>query len=261
MTNREGTPIWYELLTTAPDAAQDFYAAVTGWKFQTPPGGLERGYRLFSDADGEGIGGVMQMPEGAPFDPIWAVYFGVEDVDASAAKVKSLGGSVHIEPQDIPGVGRFAFVADPQGATFYLMRGASDEASTAFAMEKLGHCAWNELVTSDQEAALEFYSALFGWEKSGAMPMGEMGDYTFLKCGDVDLGAMMTRQEDTKRPFWNFAFSIADIDAANAAVEAGGGTVYQGPTELPTEGDWLIQTRDPQGATAMFVGPRLQEKK
>src|SRR5690554_6858930 len=104
MTNREGTPIWYELLTTAPDAAQDFYAAVTGWKFQTPPGGLERGYRLFSDADGEGIGGVMQMPEGAPFDPIWAVYFGVEDVDASAAKVKSLGGSVHIEPQDIPGV-------------------------------------------------------------------------------------------------------------------------------------------------------------
>ena len=63
---------------------------------------------------------------------------------------------------------------------FYLMRGDSDGQSTAFAPMKAGHRSWNELVTSDQEAALDFYGALFGWTKTGAMPMGEMGEYAFV---------------------------------------------------------------------------------
>ncbi len=256
MTNRDGTPIWYELMTDAPDPAQVFYGRVMGWTYQTPPGGMERDYRTFS-IDGAGVGGVMKAPEGAAFAPIWAVYFGVADVDAMAAKVTDLGGRIHMQPQDIPGVGRFAFVADPQGAMFYLMRGDSDEDSTAFAPMKAGHCSWNELVTSDQTAALEFYEQLFGWKKTGAMPMGEMGEYTFIGSGEDTIGAMMNARDREAAPFWNFAFTVPDIDAAKAAVESGGGTVLQGPMELPgDEGDWLIQTRDPQGAKVMFTGKR-----
>ncbi len=257
MTNRDGTPIWYELMTNAPDAAQDFYGKVMGWEFQKPPGGLERDYRTFS-ADGEGVGGVMKAPDDASFAPIWAVYFGVSEVDAMAAKVKDLGGSIYMEPQDIPGVGRFAFVADPQGAMFYLMRGGSDQDSTAFAPTKTGHCCWNELVTSDQTAALDFYAKLFGWKKTGAMPMGDNGDYTFFGKDDVEmLGAMMNAQMAGGKPFWNFAFNVPDIDAAKSAVEGGGGSVTHGPLELPgDQGDWMIQADDPQGAKVMFVGKR-----
>lgn len=91
------------------------------------------------------MAGVMKAPDGSPFGTTWVVYFGVADVDAMAAKVEKLGGSIHMEPQDIPGVGRFAFAADPQGAMFYLMRGESDENSTAFAPMKAGHCGWNVL--------------------------------------------------------------------------------------------------------------------
>lgn len=261
MTNPQGTPIWYELMTDAPDAAQEFYAGVMGWTFQSPPGGMERDYRTFTATDDEAVGGVMHIPDGAPFGPTWAVYFGVDDVDATVEKLKLLGGSVYMEPQDIPDVGRFAFVSDPQGASFYVMRGDSDEESTAFEPSAPGHCSWNELVTSDQAAALEFYGALFGWEKSGAMPIGDNGDYSFIRCGDADIGAMMDRPDEHKnsQPFWNFAFQVADIDAAKAAAESGGATVTYGPIKLPDE-NWLIQVDDPQGARVMFTGARTEKK-
>lgn len=253
MTNPDGTPIWYELMTDAPDAAQAFYAPVMGWDFDAPPGGMERDYRIFTAADGEGVGGVMPTTMPAT----WAFYVGVGDVDAMAARVTDLGGRVHLGPQDIPGVGRFAFVADPQGASFYLMRGDSAADSTAFAPAKSGHCSWNELVTSDQDGALAFYGALFGWTKAGAMPMGGMGDYTFIGHDGGMIGAMMTAPQPGTAPFWNFAFTVPDIDRAKAAVEAGGGTVRQGPVELPgDEGDWMIQIDDPQGARVMLTGKR-----
>lgn len=259
MTNRQGTPIWYELMTADPAAAQAFYGKVMDWSFTAQLVGAERDYRTFNAADGEGVGGVMKAPIGASFAPVWAVYFGVDDVDATATRLKSLGGSVHMEPQDIPGVGRFAFVADPQGAFFYLMRGNSDADSTAFSMSKAGHCTWNELVTSDQAAALEFYSALFGWEKSGSMPMGEMGDYTFITSGRAEIGAMMNRQKADTMPYWNFAFHVPDLDVAKDALIAGGGIITHDMHPLPIGDDWMMQGTDPQGAKVIFTGARNQE--
>lgn len=261
MTNHHGTPIWYELATGTPDAAQDFYGRVMGWGFETPPGGLERGYRIFSASDGEGIGGMVQTSNGASAAPAspagWMVFFGVDDVDAAARKVKSLGGQIEVEPRDIPGVARFALAVDPQGARFYLMRGMSDGDSTAFAPEKTGHCSWNELTTSDQEAALDFYAGLFGWEKAGAMPMGEnMGDYTFIRAGDVRIGAMMDARGVEAGSAWNLAFSVADIDAAKTAIEQGGGTVVYGPMELPDDNGWAMQALDPQGRKVSFSSTR-----
>lgn len=256
MGDRQGTPVWYELLSDDPDAAEAFYARVAGWRFARPPGGLQRDYRTFAAADGEDIGGVLGRPDGATFGPLWLVYFGVDDVDAATARLTSLGGSVDIEPTDIPGVGRFSFVADPQGARFYLMRVDGDGSGAAYAPTKPGHCSWNELVTTDQKAALEFYSALLGWERIGSMPMGAMGDYTFVACGDTRIGAMMDAADASVTPCWNFAFTVPEIDAAKAAVEAGGGTVRLGPLELPEDGGWLIQCDDPRGGKVMFSAAR-----
>lgn len=257
MPNPDGTPIWYELITNAPDEAQKFYGDVMGWKFEQTQAAPDREYHLCLPPNEPPLCGMVKMPDGAPFPPHWAVYFGVNDVDAATNKLKSLGGEVHMGPQDIPGVGRFAFVADPQGASFYLMRGDSDENSQSFDPKTSGHFSWNELVTSDQKAALKFYSDLFGWKKTGAMPMGDSGDYTFFGKGKVAMfGAMMDLPGKDPRPYWNFALQVADIDVTKSAVKSGGGKLTQGPIELPVGNDWLIQVDDPQGVKMMFTGPR-----
>ena len=256
MISRDGTLLWYELITDDPDAAQDFYGPVIGWTFSRMQGRPESDYRSFDAPDGEGVGGVMRTPDHAKGMPAtWLVYFGVSDVDSMTDKARALGARVEIEPTDIPDVGRFSFLSDPQGARFYLMRGIGDGNSPAFAPMRPGHCSWNELVTSDQTAALDFYGQLFGWRKMGSMPMEGMGDYTFIGQDDDMIGAMMDMPD--KAPCWNFAFTVPDVDAVRAAVESGGGTVVYGPMELPgDEGDWVIQVNDPQGATVMFTGKR-----
>ena len=89
------------------------------------------------------------------------------------------------------------------------------------------------------------------------MPMGDAGDYTFIGEGDDMIGAMMDVQETGTTPFWNFAFTVEDLDAARRAVESGGGTITHGPMELPgDQGDWLVQATDPEGAGVMFTGRR-----
>lgn len=254
MTNKHGDFIWYDLMTSDPVAAQDFYGAVLGWSFAgTGPGGLDY---IITSMGPDGVGGIMKIPEGAPMPPCWLGYIGVDDVDAKAAQIKVAGGSVHMEPQDIPGVGRFAFVADPQGVLFYIMKGASDEASLAFAADRPrpGHCAWNELATTDQTAALDFYTGQFGWQKDGEMDMGAMGKYEFLRHGGV-IGAMMTKTPHQPVAAWTYYFRVPDINAAVATVNAKGGRIFHGPVEVPG-GDFIINAFDPQGAAFALVGAR-----
>ena len=253
--NPHGSFIWYELLTADPDAVAAFYGNVIGWT-ATDSGQLEVDYRLFSAA-GTPVAGHMKLPEGAEeagMRPGWLGYIGVDDVDSAVADIVEAGGKVLMPAMDLEGVGRMALVADPQGVSFYVMRGASEEASTAFDAVKAGHCSWNELSTPDQAGALDFYTALFGWEKGDVMPMGEMGGYQFIHHGDGMIGAMMTNPPGMPAG-WRFAFGVRDVDEAAAKIEAGGGTVHHGPVEVPG-GDRVVMASDPQGADFMAVGPR-----
>lgn len=252
MTNHHGTPIWYELMTTDADAAQEFYADVVGWSIARADMAGTGDYRIFTASDGQGTGGLMTLPDGAPMKPGWFGYVGVDDVDATAEKLQQLGGSVHMGPQDIPGVGRFAFVADPQGMNFYIMRGESSQDSQAFAVTAPGHCGWNELVTSDHKAALAFYGELFDWENPETMPMGEMGDYAFIDHHGTRIGATMTAGAGWPTR-WSYYFNVPSIDAAKARLETAGGTVTQGPHEVPG-GMHVVLATDPQGAAFALVG-------
>jgi len=257
MSNPHGTPIWYELITSDPDAAQAFYTQVIGWSAGAFGGAAVDGpddYRILSAADGQGIGGLMRTPAGAPPEPRWSGYICVDDVDAAVGKVMAAAGSTLMPATTLEGVGRFALVADPQGVPFYLMRGASPEASHAFDPKVEGHCTWHELMTSDDQAALAFYGDQFGWNKAGAMPMGEMGDYSFLAHGDVTIGAVM-RAPPGERSGWQYYFRVGDIDAAHARVQEAGGTVHMGPHEVPG-GDWIVVASDPQGAHFGLVGAK-----
>jgi predicted enzyme related to lactoylglutathione lyase len=253
--NRHGSFIWYELLTADPDAAAAFYGDVIGWTAASAgQPGID--YRIFS-ANGTPVAGHMKLPEGASeagMRPGWLGYIGVDDVDSAVADIIGAGGKVHMPATDLEGVGRMALVADPQGVPFYVMRGASDEASSSFAPMEAGHCNWNELSTPDQNGALAFYTGRFGWDKGEVMPMGEMGGYQFIHHDGGMIGAIMTNPPG--RPAaWNFAFGVPDIDEAAAKISAGGGTVHHGPVEVPG-GDWVVMASDPQGAAFMAVGAR-----
>jgi hypothetical protein len=260
MTNQHGDFIWYELMTTAPDAAQTFYSGILGWTWQTSdqPG---MDYRLFS-ANGTQVGGMMALSQAMTDGgarPMWAGYVGVDDVDASASSINAAGGSVLMGPQDIPGIGRFAFVTDPQGAHFYIMTDTSGQASDSFARyePKVGHCAWNELATTDPEAAKAFYGHHFGWVKDGEMDMGPMGRYEFLKAGGskpYGIGAVMAKMPEMPVSAWTFYFRVPDIDVAAEAVKSGGGTLLQEPIEIPG-GEYSIVALDPHGAAFGLVGP------
>lgn len=258
MANPHGTPIWHELMTSDPAAAGAFYTHAAGWTLGAFAGnttltGSE--YQIFSAPDGEGVGGMMALPEPmAAMGPSWFVYFGVDDVDAAAAKITAEGGTVHMPPMDLPGVGRMAMCADPGGAAFYVMRGSSPEDSKAFGRNKQGHGEWLELRAADDAVALAFYEAVFGFRKDGAMPMGEMGEYSFIAGADGVIGAIM-RAPPGQRPCWNLYFRTGDIDAAKARIEEAGGAVTNGPHEVPG-GDWVVQAKDPQGASFGLVGSR-----
>lgn len=260
MANRHGTPIWYEIVTPDADAAERFYGAVLGWQSERAPAipGMEMDYRLAS-ANGTGVAGLMQGPAGQAMQPGWLVYFGVDDVDRSVDEAQAAGASVHMPPSDIPGVGRLAFLADPQGAMFYLMRGTSDEDSRAFQCgERVpqGHAVWNELTAPDPDAAIAFYGALLGLRKEGAMPMGELGEYSFIHIGPDCIGAVMGKVPNG-RPGWQVYFSVDNIDAAVDRLTQASGRAVQGPDEIPG-GAFALVAEDDQGARFGLVGPRTR---
>ena len=254
MSNPHGTHIWYELLTTDLAAAADFYGKVIGWTASSYPHAAPDAppYTILS-AGSEGVAGTMKNP--MPTGAVWIGYVGVDDVDAAVARLEQLGGKVHRPAWDLEGIGRMAFVADPQGAVFYLMRGASEQDSTAFAPTTDGHCAWNELYAADQAAAFEFYEAMFGWQKGDSMPMGELGDYTFLNHGGAMIGAVMKKPPEAPAVTWNYYFRVSGIDAATQRIRAAGGTVVTGPEKVPGD-EWVVFALDPQGAAFGLVGSR-----
>lgn len=255
MTNPHGTPIWYELLTPDPDASKRFYDDAIGWTVEAKPSG-EMDYRMIDTGDGL-VGGVFrltpEMTQGGA-RPTWLFYIGVDDVDATVEAIREAGGGVTMGPWDVPGVGRMAMVTDPQGIPFYVMRGSGEGASTAYDRTGMGKCNWNELTTTDQAAAHDFYARLFSWRYPDGMPMGAMGDYVFVEAAGTTIGATMTRHPEGSPAGWRFYFRAPDIDAAARQVEAGGGSVHHGPVEVPG-GEWTILASDPHGAVFGVVGP------
>jgi uncharacterized protein len=252
-SNKAGDFIWYELLTTDAAAAQAFYGQVLPWTF-AGSGQADMDYRIISAPEHD-VAGLMEItPEMAEHGarPVWLSYLAVDDVDAAVDAITQKGGAVQMAAMDVPMVGRMAMVADPQGAPLYVMKPASSEISLAFASDRprVGHAAWNELHTPDPAGAWAFYGEMFGWVKDGDMDMGPLGHYEFIRHGGL-IGAVMPAEA----PAWTAYFRVPDIDAAKAAVEAGGGQVVQGPDEIPG-GEYSMNCLDPQGAAFGLIGYR-----
>jgi predicted enzyme related to lactoylglutathione lyase len=252
----ESTFIWYELLTSDPDAAAKFYGAVLGWVAKDS-GQAGMDYR-FLDMNGVSVGGLMALPADAAaagMPPTWLGYVSVPDVDQSVARIVAAGGAVHMPPMDIAGIGRIAMIADPQGATLYVMAPLGTGAATSYAPRKPGHGGWHELHAKDWPAALAFYGQQFGWRKSATLDMGPMGTYLQFDFGSGDMAGGMMSDPQAVRPYWLYVFNVADIMVAAARIAANGGTVLMEPHQVP-DGQWVVRARDPQGAVFALVGPR-----
>ena len=259
MSNPHGTPIWYELLTPDHAVTKRFYDAVVGWTVGGKPDG-DMDYRMIETPGGGQVGGVMELTDAMKSggaEPRWLFYIGVDDVDRRADRATAAGGAVLMPPFDLPGVGRMAFIADPHGTPFYVMRGVSDAASTVFRHQETaapGYAVWNELTAPDPVAAIGFYAELFGWRQDGAMPMGELGDYSFLHDAGGAIGAVMPPVPGSTVG-WLFYFMVPDIDAAAARVVDEGGRIEQEPVEIPGGGFSLVAV-DPHGVRFGLVGER-----
>lgn len=126
ITREPGSLSWNELATRDVEGAKKFYADLLGWTYEEVPTGPDSTYTIAKSGDHQ-VGGILLMGDqwgDAP--PHWDAYFEVEDCDATAAKAKELGAEIHMEPLDMPGAGRFAFLKDPYGAFFYVIKPPSE---------------------------------------------------------------------------------------------------------------------------------------
>ena len=248
-----GNFVWYDLLTKDPKAAMAFYGETIGWK--TQPFG-DSHYTMWTASQGP-LGGVMELPAeaakmGAP--PHWIGNVCVANVDETVKKVKELGGKVMKEAEDIPTVGRFAVVTDPQGGAISLFTPKGE--MKLHDMEQQGEFCWNELMTTDLEGAFAFYEKIFGWTKIQDMDMGPMGTYRIFGIGDKQVGGMMKKPDGAPMPTaWTYYAQVADVEAAIARATKQGAKVLNGPMDVPGGGRVAV-LMDPQGAAfAMHRNP------
>jgi predicted enzyme related to lactoylglutathione lyase len=251
-----GTFCWIDLSTSDPDAAKGFYAKLFGWDYDDREGA--GGTYSMAMVGGEPVAAIVaQQPQeaGQGVPPHFNNYVSVEDADASLAKVKELGGTTLGDAFDVEGAGLIGVVIDPTGATLFLWQ--PKEHIGAGRVNEPGCLTWNELATTDADAAARFYAALFDW---GLQTMEGPGSaYTIVKVGERSNGGIREQSSDERQagipPNWLPYIVVESADAATAKAGELGGGVLMGPVDMPNQMR-IAALRDPQGAVfAIGEGP------
>ncbi len=237
-----GRFVWHELLTPNKAGAHDFYAKAVGWKKQAWE--QDPSYPMFAAPTGP-LGASVETRDAAPQ---WVAYIGTPDVDATVAAATRLGAKVKTAPTSLSNAGRYAVLEDPQGAAFGIHASPTEPRPDTAAQH--GEYHWHELATStDPIAAFAFYKELFGWDELGRYDMGPPGIYLLFGRNGRQIGGMFDKGKQG-RPgvaHWIGYVRVPDVHATVATVKASGGTLLNGPMEVPGD-DWVAQFRDPHGA-------------
>lgn len=242
-----GAISWAELQTSDPVAATEFYTKVLGWTSETME--MDMGPYTVVKAGDLQVGGIMatQQP-GMP--PCWTLYVTVDNIDAIAAKASELGGTVLVPVMDVPTIGKFCGIQDPQGAFLMAMEyAATDDGQSdldfANGFTTHGAISWSELRTPDPEGARKFYSGLFGWTfDTQEMPTGP---YSSIQVGGTGIGGIIQPPQEGVPPHWGLYITVDDVDAVNAAATSAGATAH-GPTVDVEKVGRFSFLQDPQGA-------------
>ena len=239
--NIQGRFFWQELLCADPAAVTAFYGRVLGWRAQ--PAASDPSYMTFASRSGPVAGAMAPGAGQKDTHSHWLAYIGAEDVDATLATAVRLGGKLVHAAADIE-QGRYAVLADPQGATFGIYKPSHIAADHA--VQPGDHC-WLELATTDLETAFKFYQEVFGWQVIQRLDMGASGTYLIFGVAGTPRGGVMKLMHPAPGPYWLCYTEVADLDKAIAAAEKSGGRLLNGPMTVPG-GARIAQLADPNGA-------------
>jgi predicted enzyme related to lactoylglutathione lyase len=244
-----GTFSWIELNTTDATKAKRFYADLLGWTFEDRPAGPGMTYSMVKLGE-RLVGGLFELTkEMAAVAPShWGSFITVDDVDETAKKVVAHGGKLIDAPFDVMDVGRMAVAEDPTGAIFRLW--TAKTRIGAEVMNEPGSLCWNELYTTDVDAARKFYDDVIGWQ-TDAVDMGSMGTYTLLKVPGQkkNLGGILAMPPGMKDApsHWLVYIEVEDCDASTKRANDLGGKTLMAPMDIPNTGRFSI-VQDPTGA-------------
>jgi predicted enzyme related to lactoylglutathione lyase len=240
-----GKFVWHEQVSPEPKQAQEFYTQLFGWGAEAfKPGEGEYDYTMISSG-GQSHGGYGQAMEGAP-PPHWLSHVRVENLDETIEKANGAGGKLAAGPFDMSEVGRMAIISDPQGAYISAYAPASDGPAPE------GVFVWDELGTTDVDAAQRFYEEVFGWTTSD---MGsEYGGYRIFNRGDTGVAGLMALPDSSIPPHWQPYVAVDDPDGTAAKARELGGSVLMEPMDVPKVGRLAVLS-DPQGATFGIIKP------
>lgn len=252
---------WHDLFSKDPARARGYYSELLGWKTQDLPLGPRHYTMLMATADhADSFGGLEPLP--APNVPShWMSYVAVPDIAAALAKVAKLGGKVLMPTTEIPGMGHFAIVQDPAGASFALYRGKESHPARGMEQMKPGLPCWMECITKDVAAALRFYTGLFGWTTTSKVVDGGHTYHMFMN-GTYGIGGLMQCPEPNIPSHWYPYFLTADLATSASRATSLGGTQIMPPTDIGDGmGSFSIQL-DPQGAVfGFYAAPSSQPTK
>ncbi|HEX9945336.1 MAG TPA: VOC family protein [Thermoanaerobaculia bacterium] len=242
-----GKFVWHDLMTTDLEKAVAFYTELLPWTINEQAMEGFGTYKMIRAA-GEDHGGFVQLSPEDNVPSHWIGYVTVDDVDAASARAVELGGQAPVPGMDIPGIGRFGVILDPQGAAVSPYKPNTWRGEGYEGPPRPGTFAWHELLALDPETEGRFFCEVFGWTLA-EMEMGEMGTYHLFKRagGSKDAGGMLKKPDGTAPSSWLPYVSVEDVDATAARIEPLGGRIWVQPRDIPGVGRFAVAS-DPTGA-------------
>jgi predicted enzyme related to lactoylglutathione lyase len=258
MSNRSHLPgkfVWFEHVSKDAKKAQAFYAEVFGWRVKAfPMGSFSYDMICTGDTLDTMIGGYVTPKGDGPAH--WHSYVSVEDVDAATKVAAANGAKIIDPPQDIPGVGRSAHIADPQGAEISLFKNTESDPPDADATQ--GQFFWNELHTSDAAKAIAFYEKVVGYTHE-TRSAEKTGDYHILSRGGVGRGGISGHLAPGASPHWIPYVFVDDPDKTVALAKKLGAAIRMGAEDIPGIGRFGVFL-DPTGAALAIMKPAPRQK-
>ncbi|MBF0673330.1 MAG: VOC family protein [Salinibacterium sp.] len=244
---RSGAITWAGLVTPDAVAAEEFYAAVLGWRFMSSSLLLDVPFDVrVATAGSVPVASIQQGIEELEFPAVWNAYFAVDDLDDAVARAKANGAIVLAEPFQVGGgeesAGSVAFLLDPNGAGFCLWQTPGDLAPVSRA--EPGFITWTVLYADETLAGADFYAKTLGWQIDEPSPLD---DYRLARLPDGSRVAAVRRLQEGQLPCWRTYFCVADLDAALMAAVTRGGTVLTPPSRIQ-DGRMFAIVADPSGA-------------
>jgi predicted enzyme related to lactoylglutathione lyase len=237
-----GVPSYIDIGVPDIAAAADFYGRLFGW--EAPEGTEETGFYRNATLKGRSVAGIGPQ-QNLDMPPYWTTYIATDSADDTAAKVAAAGGMTLLPPMDVMDFGRMAIFADPSGAAFGVWQAGTHPGCEL--VNEPGTLSWNELVSTDIDAAKAFYAAVFGWGEDthtdGPFPYTEFKVGGRAIAGGMPKGPMLPPEMPSH---WSVYFAVADLDAAVGSVKDLGGQVVMPRMDSPA-GAFAVVI-DPQGA-------------